>query len=326
MSKGKEIYSFQAPWTIYAMNWSNMKNKKKTLAIGSYQDDFINKIQVIQLDENDDNFKCIGSIDHPYPPTKIMFTPNPTGEEDLMGTSGDFLRLWTVANDGTIKQKCVLDQNKKSEYCSPLTSFDWNETNPALMASASIDTTCTIWDIEKQIALTQLIAHDKEVFDVAFAKGVDNFASVGADGSIRMFDLRSLKHSTILYENRPRKPLLRVCWNKQDKNYLSTFSMDSKETVILDIRQPGRVAENLGGHSSYINSVCWAPHSSCHITSAGDDKKALIWDISSINKKPIKDPILCYKAQSEINQIVWSHADPNFLSICFGDKVEVLKI
>ena len=40
---------------------------------------------------------------------------------------------------------------------------------------------------------TQLIAHDKEVYDIAFSKaggGRDMFASVGADGSVRMFDLR----------------------------------------------------------------------------------------------------------------------------------------
>lgn len=34
----------------------------------------------------------------------------------------------------------------------------------------------------------------------AFARGKDLFASVGADGSVRMFDLRSLVHSTIIYE------------------------------------------------------------------------------------------------------------------------------
>ncbi len=37
----------------------------------------------------------------------------------------------------------------------------------------------------------QLIAHDKEVFDVAFAtRGKDVFGSVGADGSVRIFDKR----------------------------------------------------------------------------------------------------------------------------------------
>ncbi len=41
---------------------------------------------------------------------------------------------------------------------------------------------------------TQLIAHDQEVYDISFAKGrggaANTFATVGADGSVRMFDLR----------------------------------------------------------------------------------------------------------------------------------------
>lgn len=39
---------------------------------------------------------------------------------------------------------------------------------------------------------TQLIAHDKEVYDIAFATGKDIFGTVGNDGSLRMFDLRCL--------------------------------------------------------------------------------------------------------------------------------------
>ena len=44
--------------------------------------------------------------------------------------------------------------------------------------------------------LTQLIAHDKEVHDIAFTKagnGRDLFSSVGGDGSVRMFDLRYVR-------------------------------------------------------------------------------------------------------------------------------------
>lgn len=45
----------------------------------------------------------------------------------------------------------------------------------------------------------------QEVYDIAFSRaggGRDMFASVGADGSVRMFDLRHLEHSTIIYEVR----------------------------------------------------------------------------------------------------------------------------
>jgi WD repeat-containing protein 68 len=79
--------------------------------------------------------------------------------------------------------------------------LDWNVVQPSLIITSSIDTTCTIWDIPTLTAKTQLIAHDKEVYDVRFcANSVDVFVSCGADGSVRMFDLRSLEHSTIIYE------------------------------------------------------------------------------------------------------------------------------
>ncbi len=73
----------------------------------------------------------------------------------------------------------------------PITSFDWNEVDPMLIVTASYDTTCTVWSLETGTIKTQLIAHDKEVFDVAFSRhSVDTFVSVGADGSLRLFDIR----------------------------------------------------------------------------------------------------------------------------------------
>lgn len=51
-----------------------------------------------------------------------------------------------------------------------------------------------------------------------------------------MFDLRSLEHSTIIYETHDLTPLMRLSWNKQDPNYLATILTDSAKTVILDIR------------------------------------------------------------------------------------------
>jgi len=55
------------------------------------------------------------------------------------------------------------------------------------------------------------------------------FASVGADGSVRMFDLRHLEHSTIIYEDPQHRPLLRLAWNRQDPSYLATIAMDATE-------------------------------------------------------------------------------------------------
>ena len=52
-------------------------------------------------------------------------------------------------------------------------------------------------------------------------------------GSVRMFDLRHLEHSTIIYEDPQHTPLLRLAWNKQDPNYLATIAMDACDVIIL---------------------------------------------------------------------------------------------
>ncbi len=129
-----------------------------------------------------------------------------------------------------------LTNSKNTEYCNPLTSFDWNDINPNIIGTSSIDKTCTIWDISIAKPVLQLIAHDKEVFDISFGQTKNNVASVGADGSLRLFDLSSLEHSTILYETPDLAPLLRLSWNKLDPNYLACILADGTQTIILDIR------------------------------------------------------------------------------------------
>ena len=128
-----------------------------------------------------------------------------------------------------------------------------------------------------------MIAHDKEVFDIGFANDPNTFATTGADGSIRHFDIRTLQHSSILYESSANgadgKALLRLEWN-QNPYYLATFEIDSSKVLIIDARVPMVPVCSLEGHSSYVNSFSWAPHSSCHICTGGDDKQALIWDLS----------------------------------------------
>ena len=159
---------------------------------------------------------------------------------------------------------------------APLTSFAWNTIDPQRIVTASIDTTCTVWNINTQTAVTQLIAHDREVYDVAWLPGsTDIFTSVGADGSLRAFDLRSLEHSTILYETpvakpaRPAQPgtspaprtasssLLRIAFNPNDANYMATFHLDSNDVQILDMRSPGQPVVDLRAHRGQLNAVAW---------------------------------------------------------------------
>ena len=52
------------------------------------------------------------------------------------------------------------------------------------------------------------------------------------------------------------------------------------QAVILDIRFPTLPVAELQRHQAPVNALAWAPHSSCHICTAGDDAQALIWDLT----------------------------------------------
>ena len=167
-------------------------------------------------------FTKIAEATHSYPVTRLLWEPPSSQKQstDLLATSGDHLRLWSLPAESPLAPSnnitrggrdpssitkltplALLSNSKTPDHTAPLTSLDWNTVSPSLIITSSIDTTCTIWDIPSLTAKTQLIAHDKEVYDVRFcANSVDVFVSCGQDGSVRMFDLRSLEHSTIIYE------------------------------------------------------------------------------------------------------------------------------
>jgi WD repeat-containing protein 68 len=59
-SRKKEIYTYQAPWLLYSMNWSVRPDYRFRLAIGSFLDDYTNKVEVVQLNEDNGEFEIKG--------------------------------------------------------------------------------------------------------------------------------------------------------------------------------------------------------------------------------------------------------------------------
>ncbi|KAJ3417034.1 ddb1 and cul4 associated factor 7 [Chytridiales sp. JEL 0842] len=381
-NRSREIYTYRAPWPVYGVHWCQRPGTFR-LGFGSFIEEYANKIQIVELFDWSSDFVRVAETDHHYPITKLLWSPfKGNNSPDLFATTGDYLRIHELSSPDSVEpvgskrvgKDTLMSQQiqcratlanvrrmgpNKRDLCAPLTSFDWNETDPSMIVTSSIDTTCTVWDINTQQAKTQLIAHDKEVYDVAFARGTDIFASVGADGSVRLFDLRALEHSTIIYETQgvvvqsqpsgsgsgttggsggmggapggnmmvESPPLLRLAWNKQDPNYIATFQSESSSVIILDIRVPAVPVTELHGHGASVNSINWAPHSSGHICTAADDCHALVWDISQIAKqRMVQDPILSFKAEAEINQLAWSPNLYEWIAISCGNTLQALKV
>ncbi|KZO92570.1 WD40 repeat-like protein [Calocera viscosa TUFC12733] len=319
------------------------------------------------------DFQVLAEAPHGYPATKLLWEPaganghawkfKPRLEAELLATSGEVLKIWEFdaqggarrgggyvgrpgALQGSLREVQKCSSAKGNNVPAPLTSFAWNAISPSLIVTSSIDTTCTVWDITSNSAITQLIAHDKDVYDVAWLPhSTDSFVSVGADGSLRAFDLRSLEHSTILYESpardqpgpddmvttpatltgassgRAAPPLARVMFSPTDSNYIAMFHLDSNKVTIIDMRTPGRPLAELVAHQGNVNAIGWG-QCEAMIASAGDDHQLLLWDLSSTVMSPhrvaptditnlpppgeVRDPVLAYTSPGEINSLAWS--------------------
>ncbi|CAK81839.1 unnamed protein product (macronuclear) [Paramecium tetraurelia] len=325
-----QIYTFKAPWPIYAMGFQSKPTPQSRIAIGSMIEDVQNEVYILQLDKEQESFFKKAKFNHRYAPTKVLWIPDVEGKyPDLLATSGENLKVWEY-DDQNAQVKIKWDLKNTSDFNAPLTSFDWSCKQQNYIGTASIDTTCTLWEIEKQTVFTQLIAHDKEVYDICFSVDHQIFASVGADGSCRQFDLRALDHSTVLFETENNNPIVRLAWNKMDTNYLAIIEMDVNYVTLLDTRQPLLPLAKLKNHKDFVNAIAWAPESTTHLCSVSDDFSALIWDFSELQNKQNDlnsiDPLLEYKAENEISNLSWSLTKVDQVSICYNKSCQILNV
>ncbi|KAK9463881.1 WD40-repeat-containing domain protein [Lipomyces oligophaga] len=341
---------YESPWPLFAADWSRSPNQRDQgrIAVATCAEDSKNRIQIIEanttteIHSSGQQIPSIGlslatEASHSYPCTKLLWDPLARSSSSIqrLASAGDFLRIWEFNPEtAALRQSLLLANKTKSEHTAPLTSLDWNTTDNSLIITSSIDTTCTIWDLNTSLAKTQLIAHDKEVFDARFTVGsVDVFASVGADGSVRVFDLRSLEHSTIIYEPANPPPLLRIATNHRDQNILATFAVDSPVVHVLDIRSPGTPVVELDAHSGPVNAVEWSPQKRNILASAGDDCQILIWDVaaspmastSSLLSTSRGDIALAYTETSEVNNITWN-ASGDWVCSVAGRGVQAIRL
>lgn len=130
----------------------------------------------------------------------------------------------------------------------------------------------------------------------------DIFVSVGADGSLRAFDLRQLEHSTILYESPHATPLARIAFSNREqsararlnacqadmiRHMLACFGMDNSKALILDMRSPGQPVAELVGHQAPLNAIAWGSGGTGEGTTGGgwiascaDDCQVLLYDLT----------------------------------------------
>ncbi|CDH12868.1 related to WD repeat-containing protein YPL247C [Zygosaccharomyces bailii ISA1307] len=321
------ICEYESRHPLFAVDWSN----EDFVCLGSYRDGSTNSLQMIRSGDLL-SWDQVAECNVTYPVSTIQWQPS-LPHPRRFATCSDSLRIWNFSEQERSMQEQInlslckynkqqgghgtksstagggFGQQQQEGQASligelpPLTSFHWNPVDPNLLISSSIDTTCIVWDLQSSnYVRTQLIAHDSEVFDVRFlTQTTQLFASCGGDGSVRVFDLRCLAHSTIIYEPSSRVDsapsqsvapsamgdaeagvaLLRLAPSPFDPNVIATFALDSPKVLILDMRNPGSPVLVLEGHSAAVNQMKWHPSKRNVLLSCSDDCQVLYWDLNA---------------------------------------------
>ena len=317
--ENKNIYDYETNKYLYGIAFQN--GNSPLLAVSSLEKSLNNKIEILELIDNE--LKNV--YEHPlkFPCTKLLWNPN-RNKNSLLAASSDCIELYNFSEDKHILISQGKLLNRKSKYSGPLTSFDWNTVNDSLLGTASVDTTCTIWDLNKSSIKTQLIAHDKEVFDIQFGNDENTFISGGADGSVRLFDLRELNHYTIIYETKVSTPINKLAWNLQTPNLIAALSLDKNIIYIFDSRTNANVSmDELNLHKEAVTGIVWAPDNPSQLCSVSEDSSVIISNVH--NDEMPQNTNVSYNAPYPINNVDWCKSFPEWIGITFRDKVQLLR-
>lgn len=159
--------NYTTDYDIYSVHISKSAENHKNLygAISSLSETIQNTLEIVEIDFENGDIKSKDITPIKYPASKIMFSPKEVAygqEKQLIAVTSDKLRLYEYSNKNGIESRKELKNTLLNDLSAPLTSFDWSEQKNFICCS-SIDTTCSIFDINVEKFYKQLIAHDKEV-------------------------------------------------------------------------------------------------------------------------------------------------------------------
>ena len=258
----------------------------------------------------------LSATEVPWPVTKTSFSYSPTLKNKFL-TSSDVIRVYNLNCDTFALEIVDTLSETKNSFNGPVVTFDWSKTKPDLLGSCSIDTTCSIWNVEKKILTTQLIAHKKEVTDFTFSNDDKCFITSGGDGQVKLFDLRDLKTSFQIYQTSDDTAISGVSFNPNNSNLISVRTDNSPLIGVIDVRQTKKLYD-ITFHTKDLTCCSWSPYYMDLLASASTDGALATWMVKDKSEEKPYD--VCY-FDSAIYNMVWSPIESKKIVLLCANKI-----
>ena len=301
--------TYESSYYLYGISFQyNKYSQNLNFVISSMETSNNNMIKVLSINQEKE-FKELSSIKVQYPISQIEFSKS---YNNIFASASDSLKIYSLSS------KIIL--NKEFEYNAPLTSLSWKNQDSSLIGVSSLDSTVSINDINKEIEVNNLISNDKECYQINFVEATSHFYTCGADGCIRLFDLRNLTEYNKIYNS--NQTIMKIEINQLNNNFLSFITLNSNEINIIDLRNYGMIYKTLYYHKDSVNKSIWVPQSDYCLVSVGDDKNAVYWNIQNLNGN---ENIMLYNSDFEIENCAFCENN-NYIGITGDKKVRILKV
>ena len=375
----KNVYTYNSLLPLYALACNGFcdNNGSFDVAVGTFLSEYANKIEIVRYSPEADSLVARTAFPHLYPPTNLVYAPTSGSNQinesgTLLASSGEYVRLWFIPNVPSSNQKvgqggedvslvALFKTGSDPDSCSPFTSLDWNHFDRNLIVASSVDSSCTVFDLQQQSQVTQFfmqgvsthknnVAHGSslpvghpsliEAYDVSLSTQ-DRYliAAACSNGTVQLFDQR---HNGMVAGFQPFNgsgSILRIEFNPVRPNLLASISdgQGECEISISDIRR--FAASNMANsqnisnsesrlkrHTAAVNAITWAPHKDSFLCSTSNDCSALVWAVPDLQPQVNEKPLLAYNADSSANNVHWPNADPERIALVFGQSLQLLKV
>ena len=200
----------------------------------------------------------------------------------LLYTAGrdSIVRSWGCRRDSAASIKCSLCMDGHSDWVN---SIILSEDKRILISGAS-DTLIKIWNLRDGSVLHSFQSHTDYVTALAYANGVNKFASASLDHGICIWDLEEIRSLTQPSSNDPCNRLP----GQKDSIYSIAVNTDCSLLVsgstekmlrVWDPRAQGPDLMQLRGHSDNVRTLALSDDGAWCV-SGSSDKTLKLWSIS----------------------------------------------
>uniref|UniRef100_A0A1B0D6I7 Uncharacterized protein n=1 Tax=Phlebotomus papatasi TaxID=29031 RepID=A0A1B0D6I7_PHLPP len=255
---------------------------------------------------------------------------NEPGNLCAIGTMEPIITVWDLDIRDSLEPIYKLGSKgnrKKNEpkygHRDAVLDLAWNQAFPHVLASASVDQTCILWDLDTGQPNTTIEVFEEKVQSVKFHPTEAHHVLTGCcDGFIRLFDCRDPSSLTESFKRwKLSGEIEKTVWNVQDPTYFAA-STNLGEIAYFDLRQNTPIWKK-SAHSEEVSGLMLSPSIPGMMVTTSSDGSMKIWDYNLSDAKLIHEEEMNI---GRIHSMSFSPEDSNIVAIGGDNKKRQFRV